>query len=294
MDQKIAAGVNVFAVVFSPDGKFLHGSCQDGKIHSWDTATAALAKSFTYDKDDSPGELTATTAVSIAKDGTLKTWDLATGKIVKSVKPAGDRARGLSLGPNGGYFIGGPGTETRMRAIDEMGKETYNVPAGLGGLGAVAVSPDGKQIIAASYDADMRAWNARNGELLRLIDELPVSMFDAQFSPDGKWLAAAGADMTLYIYDTRTWRQTRALKGQPEMISALSFSPDGARIATGGFNSITLKRPTKVLIWDVKTGKPERQFDAAQRVTSVAFSPNAQWLAVATGTQTVDLRQLTA
>ena len=166
------------------------------------------------------------------------------------------------------------------------------MPSGLGGLGAIAISPDGSSFVAASYDADMRAWNSRNGELLRLIDELPVAMFDLKFSPDGKWLAAAGADRIVYIYDAKSWKISRQLTGQPEMISALAFSADGSKLASGGFSELTQKRPVKVLIWDVKSGRTMRTFDASQRVASVVFSPDGQLAAVSTGTKVIDLWQV--
>lgn len=179
--------------------------------------------------------------------------------------------------------------EVSVRRFDASGKERYAVPSGIGGTAAVAISADGTKIAAATYDADVRAWKASNGELLRTIGELPVSMFALKFSPDGKWLAAGGADRQLYLYDADTWKQTRALSGQPEMISAIDVSSDGTMVATGGFSELTLKNPVKVLVWDVRSGKPVRTFDAAQRVGAVAFGPDSRSLAVSTFSKTVDL-----
>jgi WD40 repeat protein len=289
----ITADVNVGSLAFSADGKSLHGLCQDLKVRTWAVASGTLQNTLAFDKDDSPATLNATTAVSVAKDGTLKTWDLASGKVAKRVTPPGPRSRRTAPSPTDGrFFIAHGETEIKMRAIDQMGKEEYVVPAGLGGIASMAVSPDGANVVAASYDADVRAWNSRNGELLRMIDELPVSMFDMKFSPDGKWLAAAGADKTLYFYDTKTWRQTKTIPKFPEMISALAISPDGTRIATGGFNEITLKMPVKVHVLDVKSGAKLHVLDAKQRVSSVTFSPDGKSLAVSTGTKSVEIWQV--
>jgi WD40 repeat protein len=284
----ITADVNIGPLAFSADGKLLRALCQDLKVRSWDAATGALKSTLAFDKDDSPSSLTASTALSVAKDGTLKTWDLATGKVSKQTKPTGPRARRAAPSPTDGrFFIAHGDTEIKMRAIDQMGKEEYVVPSGLGGIASMAVSPDGKNVVAASFDADIRAWNSRNGELLRLIDELPVAMFDMQFSPDGKTLAAGGADKTLYFYDAKTFRQLRTIPKLPEMISALAFSPDGT-----GFNEITLKMAVKVHVFDVKSGVKVHVFDAKQRVWSVVFAPDGRSLAVSTGTKSIEVWQV--
>ena len=291
MDRKIASDANVSTLAFSADGALLRGLCQDGKLRSWDVAAGAVRQTIAFDEGDTGPVLSPAALTTMGKDGSVKTWDLATGKVSKRLPAAGRHARRIATA-DGSYFLSVGGAEVKVRSLDASGKERYAVPSGLGGLGAFAISPDGSSIVAASYDADMRAWNARNGELLRLIDELPVSMFDLKFSPDGKWLAAAGVDKIVYIYDTKTWKISRRFVGQPEMISALAISADGSRLASGGFNEITLKKPVKVLIWDVATGKTVRTFDAPQRVTSVAFSPDGKLVAASTSTKTIDLWQV--
>ncbi|MBI2686595.1 MAG: hypothetical protein HYX27_09790 [Acidobacteria bacterium] len=297
MDRKIDAGVNTSTVVFSGDGKLLRGLCQDGKLRAWDAASGELKQTIAFADGDVAPVLTNTTLTTMGKDGAIKAWDLTTGKVSKSVTPSGMRARRATVAPDGQYFIGAYAVEgmpsaNAIRTVEGDGKNRFTVAAGIGGISTVAISPDGASIVAASYDADVRAWSAKNGELLRLIDELPVSMFDMKFSPDGKWLAAAGADRTLYLYDTKTWRMARKLVGQPEMISAVAFSADGRMIATGGFSEYTQKRPVKVIIWDLASARPHRTVDAAQRVASVAFSPNGKVTAVSTGGKSIDLWQV--
>ena len=292
MDRKIASDANVSTLVFSADGALLRGLCQDGKLRSWDVGAGTIRQTIAFEDGDTAPVLSPAGLTTLGKDGSLKSWDLATGKVAKRLPAAVRHSRRVVGAADGSVFLSTGGTEINVRALDANGKERFVVPSGLGGVGAMAISPDGSSIVAATYDADMRAWNSRNGELLRLIDELPVAMFDLKFSPDGKWLAAAGADRIVYIYDVKTWKISRQLTGQPEMISALAFSADGGKLVSGGFSELTQKRPVKVLIWDVKTGRTMRTFDASQRVASVVFSPDGQLAAVSTGTKVIDLWQV--
>jgi Tol biopolymer transport system component len=124
---------------------------------------------------------------------------------------------------------------------------------------------------------------------VRLIDELPVSMFALSFSSDGKWLAGAGVDRTVYIWDVRTWTLTRRITGQPEMISALAFSPDGRRIATGGFSELTHTHPVRLIVWDVATAKQVRAVPAPRRVAAVTFSPDGKHVASSSGEKSVNV-----
>jgi WD40 repeat protein len=163
-------------------------------------------------------------------------------------------------------------SENIVRIADSSGVERVSLPAGIGGLSVFAFAPDSSVLAAASYDADVRIWNTANGELLRLIEELPVAMFTMAFSPDGRYLATAGADRLLYLWDAKTWKLDRKLSGQPEMISALAFSPDGRKIVTGGFNELTTSHPVSVLLWEATSGKVIHKWAAPSRVQSVAFS----------------------
>ena len=161
--------------------------------------------------------------------------------------------------------------------------------AWLGGMSALTFSPDGKLLVGAAYDTDLRIWNGQNGELVRVVSDMTGSMFALAFSPDGKLLAAAGVDRAVYLFDTKTWAVVRKITEQPEMISALAFSPDGQRIVTGGMNELLFGSPVKVMVWETASGKALHTFDAEHRVTAAAFSPDGAWVAAADGSKSIKL-----
>ncbi len=299
MDRKIACDAAVTAVAFSAPGDAIHALCSDSKLRSYDSASGALRRTIALEAGDTNPVLTPSGVTVVAKDGSIKSWDAATGQSSRRPAPASPRSRRSAVSSDGRLVASNvlpnpKASETLVRVLDAAGKEKFSVPSGLGGVGAIAISPDGNAVVAASYDADVRAWNARNGELLRLIEELPVSMFDLRFSPDGKWLAAAGAAPEIYIYDTKSWRMARKISGLPELVGAIGFSGDGRRLASGGFHEITVKKAVSVIVWDFASGKPVRTVEAPHAVTGVALSPDGRLAAVAAREKSIELWQLPA
>jgi WD40 repeat protein len=166
-----------------------------------------------------------------------------------------------------------------VRVRDARGKELFRVPAGLGGTSILGFSPDSSTVVAGSWDADVRIWSARNGELVKLIDSLPVAMFAMSFSPDGTRLATAGVDRTVYLWNTKDWSLEKKLTGQREIISALAFSPDGRRLVTGGFDPAAVANPVQLIIWDIATAQPLRTESMPHAVRELAFSPDGHQVA---------------
>ena len=296
MDQVIQSESEVATVSFSADGNMLAGACRDAKVRLWDTQSGALKRTVPMEKGDASVTLPAASDLlaAVGTDGTLKVWDLQTGAVSRRLTGPTQRVRRLAFTPDrklvaGSSHAPGGGSEELARLWDSAGKERFAVRAGVGGTSAMALSPDGATLVAASYDTNVRAFSTRDGELVRLIEELPVAIFAMAFSPDGKYLAAGGVDRTVYLFDAKTWKVSQKLTGQPEMISALAFSPDSRMLVTGGFSEFTVKNPVKGLVWDIASGKVMRSVDASQRVESVAFSPNAKLVAVANQQKTVNV-----
>ena len=288
-DRVIQSDAAIRALSFSADGSSIAGLCEDRRVRLWDARTGELKRAIPFENAGIERVTLADSAdlvVSASHDGGIQLWDLKSGEAVRKFQGPVAGVRDFAFSADrkllaGSTRSGADPSLYQVRVWDSAGTEQHAMPAGLGGLSAVAFSPDGLTLVAAGYDTNLRAWSTRDGELLRLMDELPLATFAMAFSPDGKYLATGGADRIVYLWDTKTWKVARKISGQAEMISALAFSPDSRMLLTGGFSEFTQKNPVQAILWDVSSGKPLRRMASTNIIHSAAFSPDGTCAATA-------------
>jgi len=210
-DRTITSEAGVTGLSFTADGALLAAPCEDGQVRLWDARTGELKRAIPFDKETKTITLSdrADLLAGVGRDGSIKFWDLKTGQISRHFAGPTAAMRTLAFAPDRKLVAGAArsratGSEYTVRIWNDLGTQQATLPAGLGGISTIAFSPDGRTIVATGLDTDLRAWNTQNGELLRVMDDLPLATFAMGFSPDGKYLATAGADRILYLWDTGT------------------------------------------------------------------------------------------
>jgi WD40 repeat protein len=146
------------------------------------------------------------------------------------------------------------------------------------GIGSVHFSPDGSLLALGVAGGVMIHDLARRSETRVLDGSSPMA-----FSPDGRTIAVE-THRNVRLLEVTTGRERMVFKNSPPAAgknepwnypSALAFSPDGQAIALG-YHSGTLE------VRDTATGNVRQSCPGiANRVTSVAFSPDGRLLAAA-------------
>src|SRR5262249_35167480 len=248
--------VEVVAVAFSADGRFLAVGCPNGGVQVWDPALAQVQHDF----DQRAGEGGASGS---APDG----WRLAAGS---SRQP---RKGSVKIWDT---VTGGSRGEFPEQALP--GKCT-----------ALAFSPDGRLLAAGAEEGTVKVWDAGSGkELGALVDRSSPSckVLSLAFSPDGRLLAAGGEDHAIRLWEPATNELRDPFRGHDGAVRAVAFARDSRTLASGS-NDDTVR------LWDVADGRLDTPRGRhGERVNSVAFSPDGRWLATGSSDQTAMLWDL--
>ena len=186
VDRVLQADAPVREIAFSSKGETV-AFCADAKVRVWDTQSGKLLRTIALQPEVRRLSFApeAGRIVTGGPDIATRISDLEELRNARELAPAAMRQREAIFSPDGS-IIATSGRDKSIRLWDSItGHDRLAIRGGLGGASAMAISRDGKVIVAADDDTNIRVWNSRNGELLRLIEDLPVTTFALAFSPDG-------------------------------------------------------------------------------------------------------------
>ncbi|MGO8888285.1 MAG: AAA family ATPase [Streptosporangiaceae bacterium] len=279
----------VTAVAYSPGGKTLAASYQDGTIRLWDIAShrlistaswggAALALAFTG------GGKT----LEIAGPAAVGVWDLANQATIAAQPLAGvTGGRSVAFSPDGTTLATG-GDDGNVRLWNTATQQEIGAPmsSDLKPVEAVAFSPDGTAVAAATSDGTVQLWNTATQQEAGTMMAVGSAAIQAlAFSPGGKFLAAGGDDGNVGLWDVATQSQVGATMATGAPVAALSFNASGTMLATAESDGATE-------LWSLATQEQTGAALAAQgagNVSALAFSPSASVLATGGGNGTIEL-----
>jgi WD40 repeat protein len=154
------------------------------------------------------------------------------------------------------------------------------------GVVGLSLSRNGKTLVTAGADGNIRIWNITTGQIERTLSGHTNSLYKAVFSPNEKFLASSSRDRTARIWDAATGRELYKLTGFRCSVKSVAFSPDGKMLSVVG-NDGMLK------VWTVKTGKELKSLvhsnssDVDVSVYSVVFGRDGRKIYAGNGDGTI-------
>jgi WD40 repeat protein len=189
-------------------------------------------------------------------------------------EPERPRIRSVAFSPDGKWLTcgtgepkGGPGTVTVWNAATRRPLWTHRENAG---VPAVAFSPDGLSLAAASYNGAVPILDVATGTVKATLRH-PKEARSVAFSPDGRLLATACWDGLIRVWDVQRGIEKLHCKGHKDQILAVAYSADGnLLLSAGGSDGAKL--------WDAATGAEKHTWKHGQFYVSCAgFSPDGEW-----------------
>jgi WD40 repeat protein len=216
---------------------------------------------------------------------------------LKPVHPsaANPRLFSISYSPDGKrlYALGAPGAnEANFRITFDVETKKQVSLETLGRSGGMGVGNirtwfvnDGRQVVASTLKYQLSVWDTPSATLLRELAPQSASIDRVAFSPDGRFLAhnrsSYGEPAYLQVWDLSLGRVVRTAIGSARCLT-MGFTPDGKHLAwSEGAWSVGGGTGSGIHLLNLATGEVTHVFKT-QATDSFAFSPDGQWVAVAT------------
>ncbi len=239
----------VFALAFSPDGKWLASGGADLQLILWDLTDL-----------DSPTILTG-----------HQNWIL-------TLEFSPDGKSLVSSGPENAVILWDVDSKTALGKFNTNHTDWVR---------DITFSPDGQLLLTASADNSIRVWNMATAQLAQPpITGHTNAVWDVEFLPDGSQFVSASSDESVIVWSVQPIQHlARPLNGASEPLWSVAF--DDCRLVAGG-GSLSTEENYPVLVWPCDgQGEPELLAGHEGVVTSIAVSPNHEWIVTGSADRTV-------
>ncbi|KAI0756874.1 WD40 repeat-like protein [Daedaleopsis nitida] len=207
----------IFAVRFSPSGRWLLSASLDGSACVWDVKEKRLYEQFAIHSECclDADWLSDSRFVTSGSDGDINVMTLDSQKPLKKLIGHENEVNQIKCNPSRTKLASCSDDMTgRIWSIESIAssRAADDHPIVLSGHQApvsnIVWSPstsagDHELVATSSFDGTTRIWDSVSGECLCKFDDHKSNVYALAFSPDGRHISTGGGDGWLYIYDVR-------------------------------------------------------------------------------------------
>ncbi len=265
---------SISCVAYSADGRILASSFGE-TIKLWEVATGReiytlrghtnYISSIAFSPDSQ-------LLVSGSWDRTTRLWDVARSREIRKIK--GEESIHFVTFSLDGQLIGTIHNSKIIilyRVAD--GREIYNINLAPKWAYGLTFTDDGRLLTNTEFEYT---------KLLQLIIDTNIDEYFAHhqqisslaFSPNGKILASGSYDTNIKLWDVTTGKHISTLKSHTHEVASVAFSPKVEILASASYDKT-------VKLWEVATESEITTLINEDLVSSVAFSPNGELVAIA-------------
>jgi WD40 repeat protein len=275
----------VGTVALTPD-KRLVISASDDTLKVWEIESGDLLHSL---------EAWGVSSFSVTPDGRQVVYisnadaitfvNLESGQVVNSLQSYfGTRICSLEMTPDGTKLV--LGLDNGHLTVRDVvsGRELHSLKGHLKAVRAIALTPNGEQVVSGSVDSTLKLWklindrppNLRDWEptpspLLRSFDGHTGVVMSVAVTPDGQQVISGSWDKTIKVWDLASGSIIRSLEGHTEFVTSVVVTSDGKQVVSGSGDK-TLR------VWDMINGKSQTLFENDKVIWSLYLSHDSRWV----------------
>ncbi|CAK0745829.1 hypothetical protein CCP3SC5AM1_1300004 [Gammaproteobacteria bacterium] len=237
------------AVAITPDGQRFLLAADDGTLELWDLERREVRCTLKGHRDRVNAVVMAQNgrqAISASSDGTLKGWNLEQQALMYTLKTSGP-ARAIAMHPDGVHAISGGDHGIQIwDLVHRIEKRTLTSGGHQASISVLAVTPDGRKVIAGAVDSTLKILSLDQGTVIHTLKGHGGPIRGLALTPDGQWIISASTDGNLKVWDLERGMERCTLAGHHAEVATVAVTWDGRAISAGADR--TLK------VWDLERG----------------------------------------